>query len=142
MITRAQYFEKPHTSEHEAAAADLLRRVEALRSDAEKDGVKRHADPDTGCEISGARGGDGDGGFRLFSSKTGAAGSAHKSARAVDVHDPDNELDAWLDRFENGEGSNSKLEQYGLYRESPGSTIGWCHLQTRQPPSGKRTFVP
>lgn len=142
MISRQEYFQKPHSPEQAAAADDLLARVEALRMDAEKNGIARRVDPDTGCDISGSKGGDGDGGFRTPSSTTGAATSAHKAAKAVDVCDPGDELDTWLDQFEDGQGGNSKLEQYGLYRERPSKTPGWCHLQTRVPASGHRTFQP
>ena len=91
-------------------------------------------DPDTGTQISGAKGGIGDGGFRLPFSATGAKSSKHKTAHAVDVYDPEGKLDAWLD--------DRKLTLYGLYRESPEATIGWTHLQDIPPGSGHRTFYP
>jgi len=104
-------------------------------------------DPDTGTEISGARGGAGDGGFRLQTATTGKSNSSHKDAKGVDDYDKDDAFDKWLDQFEvpmpNGQpGGNSKLEEYGLYREHPSTTPTWCHLTTRAPASGRRTFYP
>lgn len=165
MITTDQYFQaKPHTVAQEAAAVDLLDRVNKLTLEAEAAGrFTRRVDPDTGTEISGSKGGAGDGGFRLESASTGGGHSSHKilyvqqpdgtwsidpGAKAgVDCFDPREELDAYLDDFEvktNGAptGRNTKLEEHGLYREDPDSTRGWCHLTTRAPRSGRRTFKP
>lgn len=160
MITKEQFFgSKIHSEAQEAAALDLLGRRNALRVEwMQATGKTCPIDPDTGTEISGARGGAGDGGFRLTTATTGKVGSAHKclpadkpDGAAVDDFDgPTNDLDAWLDQFEvkmpNGsDGGNTKLEEYGLYREHPNDTAGpngWCHLQTRAPGSGKRTYLP
>lgn len=143
MISLVQYFTKPHTAEHEGAAADLLHRRNALRQEYYvATGRGPDIDPDTGNEISGSHGGDGDGGFRLPSSKTGAPNSSHKQACGVDDSDQDNAFDTWLDQFETGDGGNTMLEKHGLYREAPSATPTWCHLTTRAPGSGRRTFQP
>lgn len=144
VITAAQYFgAKAHSQDEAARAADLLQRVNALLDDAAADGAHvGEVDPDTGSEISGSKGGAGDGGFRLPTSTTGSARSSHKEARAVDVYDPAGRLDDWLDTFEHGVGDNTKLAEHGLYREAPSHTPGWCHLTTRAPGSGRRTFNP
>ena len=135
MITQDQYFSgKPHTPEHDAAATELLTRVNLLLGDAEAASIAQSICPNTGTQISGSKGGSGDGGFRLTTATTGAPGSSHKEARAVDVYDPKGHLDDWL--------TDAKLETYGLYREAPSATLGWCHLSTRPPRSGKRTFNP
>lgn len=149
-ITLEEYFSKPHTLSQRQAAEELLGRVDNLAVDAMMAGAFKWArDPDTGCCISGARGGDGDGGMRTPGSKTGAAGSAHRllpperpDGAGVDVYDPGNRLDIWLDQFEDGNGGNSMLEKHGLYREHGSKTDSWCHLQTRRPGSGHRTFMP
>lgn len=135
MITSEEYFRKPHSAKQAADARDLLRRVCELGNHAV--GARVFAwidDPDTGCCISGTPGGDGDGGFRTPGSKTGAPDSSHRHATGVDVYDPGDKLDAWI--------NDAILEQYGLYREHPSATPGWCHLTTRAPKSGKRTFHP
>lgn len=145
MITTPQYFQgKPHGEGHRRAAEDLLVRRNRLRREW-MEATGREACPvdlDTGTEVSGSRGGTGDGGFRLTTASTGRTLSSHKEARGVDDYDPDNAFDTWLDTFETGAGHNSKLEEYGLYREHPDSTPGWCHLTTRPPGSGRRTFWP
>lgn len=144
MISSEQYFQaKPHTAEEEISAAELLQRVNALLDDAERLGLLKLATcPNTGTQISGSKGGTGDGGYRLPNSTTGSLHSSHKEARAVDVYDPGGAIDDWLDTFEHGLGDNTMLETYGLYRESPDATEGWCHVSTRRPPSGRRTFHP
>lgn len=145
MITVEQYFSKPYSVAQEMSADDLLRRVNRLIDEAIQ--CRRfhfQVDPDTRCEISGSKGGDGDGGFRTLGSRTGSPGSSHRQAQAVDVYDPQNELDGWLDDFEapGDTGENSKLAEYELYREAPSATPGWAHLSTRAPGSGRRTFYP
>ncbi len=136
MITTEQYFQaKPHTPEDDANAQHLLEAVNELLDEAQASGqFTRITCPNTGSEISGSKGGHGDGGFRLPTSTTGSDHSSHKEAKAVDVYDPGQALDEWL--------TDEKLEQYGLYREHPDSTPGWCHLTTRAPGSGHRTFYP
>jgi hypothetical protein len=132
----SQYFlNKPHSDKQSACALGLLQNVNALLREAEDNSAFiEQIDPDTGTGISGARGGTGDGGFRLSTATTGAPNSAHKEARAVDVYDPHNILDDWI--------TDEILERFKLYREHPNSTPGWCHLTTRPPASGNRTFVP
>jgi len=143
MMSSEDYFRKPHSPEQSAAAEDLIRRSNALIDEAVTAGeFEREIDPDTGTEISGKNGGDGDGGFRTPGSRTGGKLSSHRGATGVDPFDPKDRLDNWLDKFEVGDGGNTKLEQYGLYREHPTATPGWTHLTTRAPGSGKRTFYP
>lgn len=62
--------------------------------------------------------------------------SAHMTCEACDFRDPDGELDAWC------LANLDKLEECGLYLESPEHTKGWAHLQTRKPKSGRRVFLP
>ena len=143
MMTPEEYFRKPHSAAQADNAVEVLKRRNDLRADwMRSTGKTCPIDPDTGCEISGVERGDGDGGFRTPGSRTGAAGSSHRDARAVDDYDPQDEFDTWLDQFETGDGWNTKLEEHDLYREHPSATKGWCHLTTRAPGSGKRTFYP
>lgn len=148
MIILEEYFRKPHSAEQEASARDLIDRRNRLRQEwmRETGRMACPKDPDTGTEISGRKGGDGDGGFRTPGSKTGANNSSHRCLKpgqaALDDYDPDDEFDTWLDSFELYEGKNSKLEEYGLAREHPSKTPGWTHLQTDLPPSGRRTYYP
>ena len=142
MITIVQYFTNPHTGDVKAHTTDqemladaLLAAVQGLLVEAEVAGVYVWAaDPDTGTLISGAKGGSGDGGFRAPESGTGAPTSSHREARGLDVYDSSNLLDNWID--------DDCLTRHGLYREHPDATPGWCHLTTRSPGSGRRTFRP
>lgn len=135
MIRLEEYFgEKLRNAQHEENARRLMDRVNKMLDDAEDDGIIVPNDPDTGTQISGARGGSGDGGYRLQTSATGAPNSKHKLGQAVDVYDPDDALDNWL--------TDQKLMFYGLYREHPSATPRWCHIQSVPPRSGRRTFMP
>jgi len=143
MITLDQYFRKPHSREQILDASELLTKVNSLVNEAVSlDAYTWKDDKDTSCPISGSQGGDGDGGFRTPGSRTGAPGSSHRQAKAVDVYDPGDLLDRWLDQYEIGDGGNTKLAEHGLYREHPNATPSWCHLSTRAPGSGRRTFFP
>ena len=62
--------------------------------------------------------------------------SKHTECRAVDISDPDGDLDEWcLDHF-------AVLGSCGLWLEHPSATKGWCHVQIIAPKSGKRVFYP
>lgn len=135
MITLEQYFQaKPHAPEHDAAAFELLEKVNALIDWARLGGFKNPVCPNTGTQISGSKDGQGDGGFRLPDATAGAHGSSHKEGKGVDVYDPGNVLDHMI--------TDEDLIHFELYREHPDDTLGWCHLTTRAPGSGKRTFYP
>ena len=86
--------------------------------------------PTTGTRVSGMT----FGGFRPHDCPQGAATSSHKDGKGIDVYDPHNSLDDWI--------GDDTLVQYGLHRENPSSTPHWCHLTTRAPGSGRRTFIP
>lgn len=135
MITVAQYFgeflDHPDALEvRKEAAATLLERVNALLFAYEASDRKVPINPHTGTQVSGVE----FGGFRPQSCPQGAPHSSHKEGGGVDVYDPQNRLDDWL--------NDDILAAFDLYREHPDSTQGWCHLTTRRPPSGHRTFLP
>ncbi len=132
MITLSQYFghwgnHRDATPERVANAETLLEKVNRLLA-AYRDELP--VNPVTQSNVSGAK----FGGFRPMDCTQGAATSSHKDGRGVDVFDPKGELDAWL--------TDGILEAYGLYREHPEKTDGWCHLTDRAPPSKRRTFWP
>jgi len=132
MITLEQYFRDfKKTDEQIKNAALLLNRVNLLLSDAVKYGVILKINPKTQSNISG----DTFGGFRPENCPQGAENSPHKEGMGIDIYDINNALDGWIDDI--------KLLKYDLYREHPEYTKGmWCHLQTRIPKSGRRTFIP
>ena len=135
MITLEQYF-GPYCTHPDAgsgmyqAAEAMLERVNALLAEAAADGVPLPSNPKTGSLVSGTE----NGGFRPLECSIGAPKSAHKMARAVDVYDPEDALDAWV--------NDDRLVKHGLYREHPDDTPSWCHLSDKAPPSGRRTFKP
>jgi hypothetical protein len=65
-----------------------------------------------------------------------AARSLHITCEAVDIYDPEGELDDWCMQH------TTLLADVGLYLEHPAATKGWCHLQTRAPRSSNRVFYP
>lgn len=68
-------------------------------------------------------------GFRTVVHNTaigGAKNSAHLYCMAIDVADPNGELDAWLDK------NPELLEKCGLWKEHSDATPGWCHVDIRE----------
>lgn len=61
-----------------------------------------------------------------------AVNSTHMTGNGVDISDNDGILDNWL--------TDAILQTFGLYREHPSQTKGWCHLQRVPPRSGNRTY--
>jgi len=118
------------TDERVENAEQLLASVNALLLEAEDSGLIIPLNPRTGSCVSGTE----YGGFRPQSCPQGSEHSSHKEGAGVDVYDPRGMLDVWI--------TDDILEQHGLYREAPSSTSTWCHLTTRAPHSGKRTFYP
>lgn len=144
MITVKEYFGKwfdhhDATDERKENAEDLLVAVNKLEEMARADGVTLPINPTTGSRISGQQ----YGGFRPQTCSQGASRSSHKEGMGGDLYDPVNELDDWITKFNTEAGKrNSVLEECGLYREHPDDTDTWCHLTTRKPGSGWRTFHP
>ena len=135
MITQDQYFAgyRGHPGiqiPHRLAAGILLNLVNRLLDAYVADGGELHTNGATGCLIGGQK----NGGWRPSDCKVGSAQSSHKTGRGVDIYDPFDELDRWLD--------DKKLAEFKLYREHPSETHTWVHLTDRPPASGKRTFMP
>ena len=93
-------------------------------------GLLPEVNPNTGSQVSGET----FGGFRPQSCPQGAPNSSHKEGLGVDVYDPQNAMDDVI--------TDAILTEFGLYREHPKATHTWCHLTTRSPHSGSRTFLP
>lgn len=119
------------TPERQRNAVLLLEAVNSLIYDwCAKTGNQMHINPATHSQVSGQT----FGGFRPQDCPQGSPHSSHKEGMGVDVYDPKNELDDWL--------NDTILARFGLYREAPQKTQNWCHLTTRKPLSGNRTFWP
>lgn len=67
-----------------------------------------------------------------------AAKSKHMTGQAIDLYDPDGDLDDWC----MSDGGQKVLADLGLWLEHPSATKGWCHVQTVPPRSGRRVFYP
>lgn len=108
-------------------ANDLLGR-------AGKAGIQLDVHPKTGSHVSS--------GWRpaVINEHTpnAAPNSKHITAQAVDIYDPDGELDEWCISEE----GLAALADIGLWLENPASTKSWTHVQTVPPRSGRRVFYP
>ena len=62
--------------------------------------------------------------------------SKHMTAQAIDLADPDGDLDDWC---MSSVGQRILIE-LGLWLEHPFNTPKWCHVQSIPPPSGNRVF--
>ena len=128
MITLADYwmgrdtkYPDDLTSEIEGNAVELIDRVNfLLKSFGEQRKVNSGwRPPEVNAKTQGA-----------------ALKSKHMMGLAVDLSDPDGDLDEWC--LEN----ESELVRLQLWQEHPAATKGWCHLQSVPPRSGKRVFYP
>ncbi len=62
--------------------------------------------------------------------------SKHLYGQAVDIYDPNKELQAWILQ------NVALMESIGLWMEDFSATPNWCHCQIVPPASGKRFFKP
>lgn len=100
-------------------------------------GVSLEASPRTGSIVTS--------GWRppaINAATLGAATrSLHMQCLAIDLYDPDGDLDQWCLECE-----QTVLKDLGLWHEHPAATKGWCHVQLRPQPSfartGRRVFYP
>jgi len=137
MVTIQEYFGKFHdhpdaTQERKENAEALLLACGNLQKYALADGIKFQTNPFTRTIISGQT----LGGFRPQSCPQGAPKSSHKEGLAIDLFDPDGDIDDWC--LENLD----KLEECGIYIENPSATPCWSHWTIRAPKSGNRVFLP
>ena len=140
MITLADYYmgrDRTHGhllgSDLRANAARTVEAANALLVLAKTAGVSLEASPRTGSVVSsGWRPPDING-----ATPGAAARSLHMQCLAIDIHDPDGDLDDWaLDN------ADTVLRDLVLWLEHPAATKGWCHVQLRPPRSGRRVFYP
>lgn len=67
-----------------------------------------------------------------------ATKSKHMTGQAIDLYDPEGDLDNWL----MSQDGQRKLVELGLWMEHPSATKGWSHLQSIPPNSKNRVFYP
>jgi hypothetical protein len=70
--------------------------------------------------------------------KGAAPKSKHMTGEAVDLYDPEGDIDNFL---MSGQGQRV-LASLGLYIEHPSATKSWSHIQIVPPKSGARVFYP
>lgn len=67
-----------------------------------------------------------------------APNSKHMTGHAIDLYDPDGDLDEWLMTAD----GQKTLADIGLWMEHPSATKTWCHVQSIPPRSRNRVFYP
>lgn len=120
------------TPEIDANADITIERANRLLTDAQADGVVLEKSPKTSSIVTS--------GWRPPAVNRNVPGAAprskHMTGQAVDIFDPEGDLDNWaMNHLE-------RLEAVGLWLEHPSATKNWCHLQTVAPRSGVRVFFP
>jgi hypothetical protein len=139
-ITIAAYFmgrDKSHaqflTADMQTEAARTVTRANLL-IEAMPHWIDFETSPRTGTVVSS--------GWRPPDINAGTPGAAvkskHLTCKAIDVYDPDGDIDEWCISPE----GQSAMEVVGLWLEHPSATKGWSHWQTVPPGSGRRTFYP
>lgn len=132
MVRRDEKYAAELTEEIQKNAEETVLRVNQLLAAMAAAKVPLVADPTTGSlSHSGWRPPE------VNAVTPGAAkASRHMTGQADDLHDPRGYLDAWC------MANQKKLAEIGLWLESPTATLGWCHVQTVPPKSGRRVFIP
>lgn len=126
MLTLEDYFGRvSHVAEPsdevKVAAAILLNRVNALLA-----ALNRRAEVNSGWRPASYN----------ATITNAAPNSKHITGQAIDLADPDGDLDDILFK------DPSLLIDYKLWMEHPLATKNWCHLQSVPPRSGNRIFFP
>ena len=139
MITLADYFmgrDKTHkkelTDEHLNNARVMVEKANSIISILSENNISFERNPKTGTIISS--------GWRPASVnarvKNAAPKSKHMLCQAVDIYDPEGEIDEWLVTNE------AVLRSVGIHIEHPSATKGWSHWQCVPPKSGRFIFYP
>lgn len=134
LMGRREQYPLAYSPDIEREALRTIELVKPLLVAAQEAGVSLERSPRTGSLVSS--------GWRPpavnASTPNAAVRSLHMTGRAVDIYDPDGDLDEWLLTDE----GQAMLQRLGLWLEHPAATKGWSHLQTVPPRSGKRVFYP
>ena len=97
-------------------------------------GIRLQINPKTGTIISS--------GWRPPAVNSATAGAAtnskHMTGDAIDLYDPDGDIDGWL----MSDDGQQVMQHLGLWMEHPSATKGWAHVQSIPPRSGNRVFYP
>jgi len=139
MITEEQYYRgydrvyaRELTDEIRSNVKILISKVNELIRLMAKDGIELETNPITKSGLNS--------GWRPPAvnarTKNAAVRSNHMTGKAVDLYDPEGEIDEWCIA------NLDALKRLGLYMEHPSATKGWCHLQSTPPRSGRQVFYP
>jgi hypothetical protein len=122
------------TAEIGANAATTVKLVNSLLAVMEAEGMKLEAHPVSQSLITS--------GWRPpqinRQVKNAAPKSKHMTGEAVDLYDPEGDIDNFL---MSGQGQRV-LASLGLYIEHPSATKSWSHIQIVPPRSQSRVFYP
>lgn len=134
LMGRREQYPLSYSPDIEREALRTIALVSQLLTEAQAAGVTLERNPRTGSLVSS--------GWRPpavnASTPNAAVRSLHMTGRALDVYDPDGDLDEWLMT----DAGQAALKRIGLWLEHPAATKGWSHLQTVAPRSGNRVFYP
>lgn len=144
MITLADYWmgrDATHAlqlgTDLRAQAARTVQIANALLVLAKGAGVTLEESPRTGSIVTS--------GWRPADINAGVPGAAvrskHITCQAIDLYDPDGDLDDWL-LTQATAPRGGVLGELGLWLEHPAATKGWAHVQTVPPGSRRRVFYP
>jgi hypothetical protein len=131
---RREKYKKDYLPEYEVNAKDLLSRVNPLLEKVAliATWVDFELHPENKSLVSS--------GWRppAVNAKTpnSALKSKHMTCNAIDIYDPDGDIDDFL------MGNERLLQEFGLSMEHASATKGWCHLQNIPPKSGKSIYYP
>lgn len=139
MITLSDYFmgrdkvyKKELTDELIKNAGVMIEKANSLISILSENNITFQLNPKTGTMVSS--------GWRPAAvnarTKNAAPKSKHMLCQAVDIYDPDGEIDEWLVNNE------PVLRAVGIHIEHPSATKGWTHWQCVPPKSGRFIFYP
>ncbi len=133
LMGRDQQFGHLFGSDLRKNALVTIEAANALLVLAKAAGVSLESSPRTGNIVSS--------GWRPAAVNEATPGAAvrskHITCQAVDLYDPDGDLDDWALSV-----AETVLKDLGLWLEHPAATKGWMHVQTVPPRSGRRVFYP
>jgi hypothetical protein len=133
-IGRDRQFPMAMSPDLEHNAAIMVELANKLLVLAHSAGITLPTNPHTGSVVSS--------GWRPASinaaTPNAAPNSKHMTGQAIDLYDPDGDLDEWLISAD----GQKVMADLGLWHEHPSATKGWAHVQSLPPRSGRRTFYP
>jgi len=139
-ITLSQFYMGRDISHSWLLTADLRKEAAVTVSKVNK--LLNRIGPSVTFETSPRTGSIVSSGWRPPDVNAGTPGAAvrskHMVCRAVDLYDPDGDIDEWC----MSPAGLAAMAEEGIWLEHPAATKGWSHWQTVPPGSGNRVFYP